>query len=158
MILKLLNWIASFRPVRRIEDEHGDLYLLRIKLWGWMPGTTKHHRWSGYLHHFMRPDQDRALHNHPWKWSFSIILAGGYVEERQMEDGRIDTRYLRPGTINILGPENFHRITELHGKETWTLFIAGPKYKSWGFLDAERGFVGYRDRFAERGIILPAGT
>src|ERR1700692_2623605 len=35
-----------------------------------------------YLHHFHRPDNDRHLHNHPWKWTKSFVLCGSYTEER----------------------------------------------------------------------------
>src|SRR4051795_4015193 len=32
-----------------------------------------------YLHKFLRDDDDRALHDHPWI-SLSFILRGGYIE------------------------------------------------------------------------------
>jgi hypothetical protein len=32
-----------------------------------------------YLHHFLKSDYDRALHDHPWA-SLSIILKGEYTE------------------------------------------------------------------------------
>ena len=35
-------------------------------------------RWFNiYLHEFVRDDDDRALHDHPW-WNISIVLRGGY--------------------------------------------------------------------------------
>src|SRR4051812_18802461 len=34
-----------------------------------------------YLHKFLRDDDDRALHDHPWA-SCSIILKGGYIEHQ----------------------------------------------------------------------------
>lgn len=154
----ILNWLAARLLVRIIRNEEGAPYLLRLRLRGWMPTDPRPFRWSAYLHKFLLPDLDRALHNHPWKWSFSLVLAGGYTEQRLARDGRIVTRRLRPGMVNILGPKSFHRVTELHGAETWTLFVAGPKFKDWGFLDKARGFISHRARFAERGIPLPAGA
>src|ERR1700756_4330698 len=51
----------------------GDLYLRR---WHVIPRN----RWFNiYLHHFLRSDDDRALHDHPW-WNCSILLRGRYVE------------------------------------------------------------------------------
>lgn len=35
-----------------------------------------------FLHKFVSSDEERKLHSHPWEWSFSIILEGGYVEYR----------------------------------------------------------------------------
>src|SRR5271156_1916144 len=32
-----------------------------------------------YLHHFLRSDDDRALHDHP-SWNISFILEGAYTE------------------------------------------------------------------------------
>src|SRR5690606_8416676 len=32
-----------------------------------------------YLHRFLRDDDDRALHDHPWAW-LSLLLQGSYVE------------------------------------------------------------------------------
>jgi len=151
MIRHFLNWLVLRLAVRLIRNEEGRTYLLRARLWGWMPGDDRK-AWSGYLHRFMLPDSDRALHNHPWRWSFSLVLAGGYEEERLDKTGKVITRRVRPGMLNFLGRNSFHRVTELHGKETWSLFIAGPKFSSWGFLDPDKGFVNHHDWFAMKGI------
>lgn len=37
-----------------------------------------------YLHKFHRGDDDLATHSHPWRWAVSLILAGGYREERRL--------------------------------------------------------------------------
>ena len=54
-------------------------------------------RWGGlYVHHFLRSDQDRDLHDHPWHFT-SLILWGGYVEElpdaRRISDPRLQLRF-----------------------------------------------------------------
>lgn len=98
-----------------------------------------------YLHKFMRDDEDRALHDHPWK-SLSIILKGSYIEHTP-------NRFLNRCTGNIQWLEDNKRIfkrfsfiyrnagyahrIELFKDETprpvWTLFITGPKVREWGF-------------------------
>jgi hypothetical protein len=143
----VLNWIALHRPLRIIGQP---VYMIRALLWGRLFGEGKK-LCSGYLHRMYRPDADRALHNHPWRWAVAIVLAGGYTEER-LKGGKVITRRMRPGRFNFLGPQSFHRITELHGKETWTLFIAGQRVSDWGFMDPERGLVPHKEYFELKGI------
>lgn len=84
-----------------------------------------------YLHKFHRGNNDAALHDHPWSWGVSLILAGGYVEERRM--GRaVVQRILGPLSLNVLTADDFHRV-DLIEDDAWTLFVVGPKIKSWGF-------------------------
>jgi hypothetical protein len=84
--------------------------------------------WKYFLHHFHSSDKDIApsgtyyLHNHPWPWSFSIILAGGYVEERRRTDDTIEEKTYLPGSINTLTDKDFHRV-ELIGNDGWSLFF-----------------------------------
>lgn len=160
LLLRLIHWVARHLPRRDILAEGGAVYLERYRVLGWMPGS----RWRGpsiYLHRFRLPDQDTALHNHPWRRCVSLVLAGGYTEERLLgtipdELGRIGsvigTRCLRPGNLNIILPDDYHRVSELHGAETWTLFVVWPRTTSWGFWVPGRGHVPWRDRLRERGI------
>lgn len=79
-----------------------------------------------YLHHFLRSDDDRALHDHPW-WNMSILLTGGYIEH--LPSGPV-FRYRggivwRPATAA-------HRI-ELDQGPVWTIFVTGPRVRQWGF-------------------------
>lgn len=134
MILRLLNWFAARRRSFTIPNLDGSPYLWRVLLRGRLTGENKRPPLSLYLHQFHSSDGDRDLHNHPWDWSLSIILWGGYVEEKRQRDGTIITRRLWPFMINWLGPKDFHRIRELKGRETWTLFIAGRKTRDWGFM------------------------
>lgn len=75
------------RPDQIIRRSNGDPYLLR---W-WLFGTSKHLDDHGepqprrplglsfYLHCFVRSDDDRALHDHPWPFT-TLLLLGSYIE------------------------------------------------------------------------------
>lgn len=152
--LRLIHWVARRLPCRRILAENGRVYLERYRVLGWMPGS----RWRGpsvYLHRFVLPDQDFALHNHPWPWAVSLVLAGGYTEQRLARMFGLPScewRRIKPGRLNIIRPDDYHRVAELHGDETWTLFLVWPRTRSWGFWLPVRGHVPWRDRLRERGI------
>ncbi|KAA2285458.1 hypothetical protein [Arenimonas fontis] len=103
-------------------------------------------RWFNvYLHHFLRDDDDRALHDHPWPWC-SILLVGSYIEHT-IAAGGIHRRQIREApSIKISGPKRAHRIELLPNtpnpanafetwprKPCWTLFITGPRVREWGF-------------------------
>lgn len=73
---RLANWakqkINTQNPSVVIGDEGRD-YLRR---WHIIPRN----RWFNiYLHQFLRSDDDRALHDHPWL-NCSILLLGNYIE------------------------------------------------------------------------------
>ena len=92
-----------------------------------------------YLHRFHRGDDDDDLHDHPWKWSIAIILAGGYSEERRVRGtDRVIRRAIKPWTINVIRGDDFHRV-DLIEDDSWSLFIAGPRVSSWSFWDRHTG-------------------
>lgn len=84
-----------------------------------------------YLHKFLRDDDDRALHDHPYV-SCSIILKGGYIEHMPYD---IHTR--KQGQIIFRRAKQAHRIQLLrtgdHVLPAWSLFITGPRIREWGF-------------------------
>lgn len=93
-----------------------------------------------FLHHFVRSDAPRQFHDHPWSWGVSIILRGGYLEERRRRDGgAVTRRHRKPGRCNVLLPGVFHRVEVCENRPAWTLFLHGPKVRDWGFLDAVTG-------------------
>ena len=115
----------------------------------------KQTRTNLYLHRFFRGDSDEAPHSHPWPWSVSLVLWGGYTEERLIEvDGikYLKTRRIWPLTLNVFRPGDYHRVVKLRGSQTWTLFLTGLKSESWGFWVFGRGHVEWRARLKERGI------
>ena len=120
MIRRLLLALTARLPARVISDGNGP-YLERYYL-----GSAFGAR--AYLHRFLASDPDRGLHDHPWPWAVSLILAGWYIEQRR--DGDHVRRWL-----NVLTGDTFHRVVMPHGaREVWTLFIHGPRCKEWGFL------------------------
>jgi hypothetical protein len=97
-----------------------DPYLLR---WWMIP---RNRVFNIYLHKFLRSDDDRALHDHPWP-SVSIILRGGYREH--FHGGFADRR---PGAVVFRRATTAHRV-ELRNGPAWSLFVTGPRIRSWGF-------------------------
>lgn len=94
-----------------------------------------------YLHHVIRSDDDRALHDHPW-WNVSIVLQGGYYEEVPVIPGmyaygwrHTKKTWRGVGSVIYRKALSIHRliISPYAPKETWTLFITGPKIREWGF-------------------------
>lgn len=115
---------ASRPPDYIIGQENGVAYMRR-----WWIYRTYHA--SIYLHEFMRSDDDRALHDHPW-WSVSYLLRGSYTEVT-ISAGGVELRkiYSAPSLI-LRSAKGAHRI-ELHDGPCWTLFMTGPVIRSWGF-------------------------
>lgn len=142
-VSEFLTNISQHLPLRRIDGKE-DQYLERYYILGRDPGTFENLKpvmgflpFTIFLHHFLRPDADLELHNHPWDLSYSLILSGGYTEERFREENHANIKVwndLLPGDINKIAANDFHNIRQLLG-DTWTLFVAGKKVQSWGFLD-----------------------
>ncbi len=127
---KLLYKITGHMPCRLIYVNNKP-YLERYFL-GNILGITL------YLHRFVSADTEREVHDHPWAWAFALVLTGGYKEERvahldMMSGWSSKMRNMFCGRINILGPSVFHRIGSAK-RETYTLFVHGPRIKQWGFL------------------------
>jgi hypothetical protein len=141
----ITRWLSTPRVI--FDREGGTPYLSRWYLIGNRPdiddklaGQAKDdaspRRFSLFLHRFHRSDDDGALHNHPWAWSVSLILAGGYWEERRVGD-RVVRRLVKPWRINWIGGDTFHRVDLLEG-DAWSLFLVGPKVSTWYFWDRYR--------------------
>lgn len=112
-----------------------------------------------YLHKFLRSDQDGALHDHMY-FNLSILTENDYVEHTILYGGVHKRVLRRAGTlsgIKVRSPWAAHRVelqkvlTKFNGDRdggpitlenmeaemreipTWSLFITGPRIKSWGF-------------------------
>jgi hypothetical protein len=151
--------------VRRISRETGP-YLTRWSLrQQWGDGAS--HKNGGhrvYLHRFFSADSE--LHNHPWHWSFSIVLWGSYDEYYfDGEPGRTSVKgqpaevyqVRRVRWFNWIPSARFHQITTLHpgpGGAVLTLFVCGsPHGQSWGFWVPGRGVIPHLRRKQERDLL-----
>ncbi len=143
LLLSVLCWFLRIRGTRKIVID-GALYLERFVLWGRIkddPGPWGINVW---IHRIHLPDGDRDMHNHPWWWSFGVVLSGGYCETRartaewRFAPGQPPcTRRLNPGNVTVLGYDSYHVIETVRPK-TWTLFITGrTTNRGWGFLVAD---------------------
>lgn len=114
--------------------------------WGWMSGgphfvvgspespyllrwyiIPRNDWFNVYLHKFLRDDDDRAMHDHPWN-SLSILIVGRYIE--QTAAGR---KLYKAGSVIRRKATHTHRVELIDGKPAWTLFLTGPKVRDWGF-------------------------
>lgn len=137
---------------RVIAGVDGDPYLKRWSLFLPFGASIK-------LHHILRSDEDRDLHDHPWSF-VSIILRGGYYEHTyrpciggQQHQFRTTADIWHPhcvvcglykkftirtwhgvGSI-LLRPHPWpHRLEIPEGRTAWTLIFTGPKRRQWGFI------------------------
>lgn len=115
---------------------------------------------SAFIHHFHTPDQERDLHSHPWPWSQSVVLAGGYTERRARSwvdwrgvarIGQVVTRTYGPGDTNRFEVGDYHSVDELHG-DTWTLFMTGPVDRTWYFWENGKP-VHWQEYLRARGLL-----
>lgn len=108
-----------------------------------------------YLHQFVRDDDDRALHDHPWV-NCSIVLRGGYTETRFSKKPRKDaplpeyrTRWRGAGSVTFRRASTAHRVILMgspKGRQpSWSLFLTGPVMRSWGFWCPLGRWVHWRD-------------
>lgn len=144
-----LRTLLSGRPHFAIGGESNP-YMLR---WYLIPRN----RWINvYLHKFVRDDDDRALHDHPW-WFVSLMLWGSYREFVEpfwarfkavgcfvIDDQRTWVDRRAP-SIAFRQANHRHRV-ELFKRPDgtpipcWTIVITGPKVREWGFW-CPKGFV-----------------
>jgi hypothetical protein len=154
------------------------LYLLRCWITEPKPADIKAgdaERWessdSVLLHRFYRPDDDEALHDHPWSFS-TTILCGSYLEALPPEDWQPgmpwDPSWPGPSMTKRrvwrdAGNTINHRATDLHSivkldgtVPTWTRVRVGPKERSWGFHPEGQPFEPWRDYLKRPGKVLAA--
>lgn len=150
-LFALADWflgLVSGRPHVYIGGRENP-YMLR---WFLLPRN----RWLNiYLHKFLRDDDDRALHDHPW-WFVSLVLSGSYLE--YTESGVF---FRQPWSIAFRRAEHRHRVALLkclrtddphlvlgECKPCWTLIVTGRKRRLWGFW-CPKGFVPWHEFVAK---------
>lgn len=127
----------EMRPPDFIIGSPENPYLLRWFIWPRNP------RLNLYLHKFVRDDEDRALHDHPW-WFISLVLKGSYSEI--ITDGEIQRH-----RFGIAFRRAIHRHRVVLDRSTagvlipcWTLVLTGPRVRTWGFW-CSKGFVPWQE-------------
>ena len=162
LLMKII--ISIFDIIKNINGKE-DLYLRRfhlLKRSKFLDWITSGKYENLYLHHILRPGDDRALHDHPWHFC-NFILKGGYFEEvanmgicpwtdEPFWDPRynnFETKFQKRGLFSWRQQyaEQLHIISSFKFKETWSLFFCGPKFRKWGF-QTETGWIPYDKYFA----------
>lgn len=123
-------WLAKRDPYIHLAGYMDRYWLLRPR--SWFP-------WSIRVHHILRSDIDRHLHDHPWPWA-SLILRGGYYEVTPGFWGEDDLAWWPEGSFRAGAADDRHRLVVDDGETVWTLFFMGPYFHKWGFY-AEAGKV-----------------
>lgn len=96
----------------------------------WLPSVR--------VHHILRADTARHLHDHPWD-ARTIILKGGYVERRlegfDMDGREYHARFIRgAGDTATLNYGEYHAIDGVDEGGVYTLFFTWDYQGTWGFL------------------------
>lgn len=180
LVCAIARWVLPVADARApdfIVGQPHDPYLRRWYLTPWSGlyrGVENPTRWQRivrclpnvYLHQFLRDDDDRAHHDHPWP-SVSLLLSGAYVEHTIAPGGIHRTRSSWAGELRLRSAAFTHRLALMRwGGQIndrgdwvdsllpcWTLFITGfatrgphtRKRGDWGFHCPERGWVHYRE-------------
>lgn len=135
-----------------ITDQDGSPYLIRRSL-------TLPFGYRLKLHHILRSDHDRHLHDHPWGF-VSIVLWGGYYEEIEVPDPFMDDGvpwrvqvWRRVGSIAVRRAKHKHRVILRRDRPAWTLILRGRRVREWGFW-TECGWQQWRRYLAKawRGV------
>lgn len=132
----LRKWLR-LEPHQPIGAEGQPPYLLR---WYVIPRNP----WFNiYLHKFLRDDDDRALHDHPW-WFVSLMVWGMYVEVtdegRTVRSAPEPWRWFWGDRPLVFRASTWRHRVELIKAGTnrtpipcWTLIITGRRTRLWGF-------------------------
>jgi hypothetical protein len=122
--------MLKLRP-RKADEIIGENYMQR-----WHIRRRPDH-YNLYLHRYEGSDDDRALHDHPWR-SVGIVLWGKLYEITEQGEKR-----LWPLFPKYRNATYAHRII-LKSKFAYTLFFTFPKEREWGF-HCSGGWVHWRE-------------
>lgn len=89
-----------------------------------------------YVHHLLRSDYDRSLHDHPFAF-LSILVKGEYIEHHDQTIDGSETAVLRPRWSVMLRPAEWRHRLELPAP-AWSLVFVGPRVRRWGFFVDKR--------------------
>lgn len=118
------------------------------------------------VHHIMRPDDDGAMHDHPWN-ARTIVLRNWYREQRPIVDGEEipsnctglflrhydEARMEFTRTTGYTGRvlfDSYHRISQVSRGGVYTLWFTWKYRGTWGFMvDGKK--VPWREYLSSRG-------
>ncbi len=94
------------------------------------------------LHHWIRSDDKRFMHNHPWDF-LTIVLKGGYTDvsnsgkkQYRSDLGKevpiLELDELKSGSISFRKASHCHYVDVPEGG-AWTLLFCGRPKQKWGF-------------------------
>lgn len=145
--LRFIAWLSLRMHDRHIYTRKPDITIggkdhPYLERWWIIP---RNRVFNIYLQQFWRSDDDRALHDHPWAFNVSILLAGRYIEHTIERGGIHRAIWRAAGAIKVRFGRSPHRLELFDmGKPCVTLFITGPVVRHWGF-HCPRGWVGWKD-------------
>jgi hypothetical protein len=142
---KLADWFIA-RVTRRPPDfAIGGAERPYLRRWFVIPRNVV---FNVYLHQFLRSDDDRAHHDHPWLFNASLILREGYVEHTISAGGAVVCTERLAGSLKARWGKSPHRVQLVEDEQglipCWTLFITGPRVREWGFYCMERGWIHWK--------------
>lgn len=133
---------AASRPPDVIIGGASRPYLLRTFL------IPRNRLFNAYVHLFLRSDDDRAHHDHPWP-SLTIVLANELTEVTIAAGGIERRQILRAGDFRFRHTGRIAHRIELHNGPAWTMFLTGPRYREWGFHCPREGWIHWKRFTAE---------
>lgn len=151
----ILRWARARAPDFVIGGTDAP-YLLR---WWLLP---RNKFFNVYVHQFLRSDDDRAHHDHPWLFNASWLIDGEYIEHTitaggalvrtQRKTGAFEFRWgSAPHRLQLIGNEGDPpNVPFMDAEPCWTVFITGPRVREWGFCCMERGWIHW-ERFTAQG-------
>lgn len=114
-----------FNPYQT-EGPEAERHERKIK---WLPSIR--------IHHILRADNARDLHDHPWN-ARTIILKGWYYERRLVKGIRGDditiSKWREAGDTATINYGQYHSIDEVSPGGVWTMFFTWDYTGTWGFL------------------------
>lgn len=136
---RLRDCILAWARARQPDFVIGGVERPYLRRWWLIPRNSV---FNVYVHEFLRSDDDRALHTHPWLFNCSWLLEGEYREWFRWL-GMQNFADRAAGDLKFRWGPAAHRV-ELTSGRCWTLFITGPRIRPWGFL-CPQGFVHWQD-------------
>lgn len=150
-----LDWTFRFGPFTLgfersdvyLKDKSNEYTIQYLQRWIIYPliGTLR-------LHHFLRGDEERAFHDHPW-WFVTFPTSTYFesVEELTWEGARHFIRPVRRFRFHFRGAYFRHRVVGsgalCKGDEDcsiWTFVITGRRRRTWGYWPKPHEFIDYK--------------